>query len=292
VVDEGVRKAERTTWSGPLIVAASAVCFASTAILARLAYADGMDPTAFLAVRFASAAVPLGALAVARRVTLPRGEALIGLAAMGAIGYAGQATAYFTALTLAPAGLVALLLYTYPALVVLLAVAVLGERPRPMRLAALAAALVGTALAVGVDAGGELGGAALALVAALIYSVYILAGSRFGRGVDAIASSTVVVTSAAIAYGAILLTRGGTWPAGGPGWLAVVGAGLASALAIALFLAGMARTGPGDAAAISTIEPIATVAMAAAVLAEPVGAAQVLGGTLILGAVVVLARSG
>jgi drug/metabolite transporter (DMT)-like permease len=281
-----------TAWTGPLLIAVSAVCFAGTAILARLAYADGVDPRTFLALRFAVAGLALVPLAAARRAQVPRGGVLVGLVLMGAVGYAGQATAYFTALTLAPAGLVALLLYTYPALVVLLAAALFGERLRPLRLSAIVLALVGTALAVGAGGGGDARGAVLALVAAAIYAAYILAGSRFGRGVPALTSSAVVVPSAAIAYAVVLALGGATWPASAAGWAAVVGVGLLSAAAISLFLAGLARTGPGDAAALSTVEPIATVLLAAAVLAEPLGAAQVAGGALILAAVVVLARTG
>jgi drug/metabolite transporter (DMT)-like permease len=87
--------------AGPLLVAVSAVCFAGTAILARLAYADGMDPTTFLGVRFAVAGAVVVAPAALRRTALPRGRSLVGLVLMGAVGYAAQATAYFTALTLA-----------------------------------------------------------------------------------------------------------------------------------------------------------------------------------------------
>ncbi len=42
------------------------------------------------------------------------------LVLLGALGYGGQAFSFFTALTLAPAGVVALLLYLHPALVALL----------------------------------------------------------------------------------------------------------------------------------------------------------------------------
>src|SRR5207253_66111 len=77
----------------PLLIAASAVFLASTAIFARLAYADGMDPRTFLAVRFIVAAVPLVILAAARRVTFPKGKPLLGLILMGSVGVARRARA-------------------------------------------------------------------------------------------------------------------------------------------------------------------------------------------------------
>jgi drug/metabolite transporter (DMT)-like permease len=71
---------------------------------------------------------------------------------------------------------------------------------------------------------------------------------------------------------------------------AVAAAGIASAASIGLFQAGLGRIGVGDAAAFLTLEPIATLALAWAVLAEPLSATQAAGGTLILAAVVALAR--
>jgi drug/metabolite transporter (DMT)-like permease len=102
----------------------------------------------------------------------------------------------------------------------------------------------------------------------------------------------VVIPSAAAACAVAVALAGPSWPATAAGWSAVVGAGLVSAAAIALFLAGLGRTGAGDAAAISAIEPIATVVLAAALLTEPLGAAQAAGGGLILAALVVLVRPG
>ena len=68
---------------------------------------------------------------------------------MGAIGYVGQAVCFFAALNHASAGLVALLLYAYPTLVVLLSAAFLGERLTAAKIALLAASFAGLALTLG-----------------------------------------------------------------------------------------------------------------------------------------------
>lgn len=74
-------------------------------------------------------------------------------------------------------------------------------------------------------------------------------------------------------------------------WAAVVGIALVSTvLAITTFFAGLERLGPPDTATLSTVEPVVTVVLAAAVLDESIGPAQLLGGALILVAVVALAR--
>src|SRR3989442_4372705 len=73
-----------------------------------------------LALRFGIAAAILFAIALARGDAWPRGKTLATLVAPGALGYGGQAVTFFTPLPLPPAGLGALLLYVYPALVAVL----------------------------------------------------------------------------------------------------------------------------------------------------------------------------
>jgi len=64
--------------------------------------------------------------------------------AHGGDGYVGQSFCYFTALTMASAGLVAILLYLYPAIVTILSVLLFKERMTGLKILALILALVGT----------------------------------------------------------------------------------------------------------------------------------------------------
>ena len=92
--------------AGIAFVVASAAAFGAMAIFARYAYGDGVDTPTLLALRFVIAgALLLGACRIAG-VAWPRGADLATLVGLGALGYAAQAACYFTALTLAPAGLV------------------------------------------------------------------------------------------------------------------------------------------------------------------------------------------
>jgi drug/metabolite transporter (DMT)-like permease len=277
---------------GAAFIVASALCFGSMAIFARLAYASGVDTTTLLCLRFSIAAALMWIVVAARREPLPRGRALAMLVAMGAVGYAGQAFSFFTALTLASAGLVALLLYLYPALVAVLSRVVLGQTLAPRQLVALAIALAGSALTIGKAGDGKPLGIAFGLLAALIYAAYILAGSRLPRGVTPTASATVVITSAAAVYLAVAAVRGVALPASAAGWGAVFAiAVVCTVLAIAFFLAGLERVGPVKASVYSTVEPAFTLLLAALLLGEEVTWTRVLGGALILSAVVLLARA-
>lgn len=262
------------------------------AILARWAYASGVDTSTLLLLRFGIGGAILWAVLLARRVPLPRGRPLFVLAGMGAVGYAGQAFSFLTALTLGSAGLAALLLYLYPALVALLSRAVLRHVLSATQLGAIAMALLGSALTIGRAVDGTAAGVFFGVLAALIYAGYILTGSRLPATVAPTASATVVITAAAMVYGGIALARGVALPATAPGWLAVLGIAVAStAMAIAFFLEGLERLGPVRTSIYSTLEPVFTILLAAIFLGERPGPARLFGGALILAAVVVLARA-
>lgn len=284
---------------GIALVIASALAFGAMAIMARVAYADGVDTRTLLALRFGIAAACLGALAKARGVAMPEGRDLAWAALMGGVGYAGQAASFFTALTLAPAGLVALLLYLHPAGVAVLAALLLHERPGKAKQGALALALVGTALTVvpalapGASAAYPSMGAGIGfgLAAAAIYAVYIVAGASLTARVDALALSTVIVASAAVVFAVAAFAGGPSFPRTAAGWAAVAGIALVSTVgAITLFFAGLARVGPTTASTLSTVEPAFTIALAALVLGERIAPVQLAGGGLILAAVVLLSR--
>ncbi|HET9552291.1 MAG TPA: DMT family transporter [Anaeromyxobacteraceae bacterium] len=284
--------ARRRAAAGVAYVVASALCFGSMPVFARMAYADGVDPQTLLLLRFAIAAAVVWAIFAAKRASLPRGKGLAMLVGMGAIGYAGQAFSYFTALTLASAGLVALLLYLYPVLVALLSWAVLRHPLSRLQLAAMALALGGSLLTIGRAGDGAPLGIGLGLLAALIYSVYILVGARLPADVTPTASTAVVTTSAAAVYAVAAAVRGVRLPVTPEGWLGVAAvAVVGTVMAIAFFLAGLERLGPVRSSIYSTLEPAFTLVLAVALLGERLTAARLGGGALILGAVLLLARA-
>ncbi len=284
-------------WIGVLLIAISAASFGTLGIFARLSYTDGAEPLTVLLLRFAIAAPVMLVLMVMRRAPFPRGWTLLGLILMGALGYVGQSFCYFTAVSLASPGLVALLLYLYPALVTLLAALVLRERLTRLSVGVLAVALAGTGLTVGpvavdVGAGGaeQPLGIVFALAAAVIYAIYILVGSRITPHAGALPSATVIILAAAVVYAGVVAWHGPTFPSSPAGWGAIVAVALVSTvLPIVTFFAGLARVGPTAAATLSTLEPVVTIALAALVLSDPLTPLQLAGGALILVAAAALA---
>lgn len=271
----------------------SAAAFGCMAIFGKLAYDEGVDVGSLLLVRFAMAAALLALVAgsVGALRGLSRTAVLSGLA-MGAVGYATQAGLYFLALERMDASLLSLLLYTYPALVTGAAIVIGREEPSARKGAALALASAGTALVLAGAGTGALDplGTVMALGAAVAYCAYILTGDRVVAGVPALALAVLVTAGATVTFGVAVAITGGPslgFSAAGWGWLAAI-ALVSTVGAIIAFFAGLSRVGPSTASILSTLEPVVTVGLAAAVFGEALTAVQLAGGVLVLGTVLVL----
>lgn len=281
---------------GAMFVVISAASFGSMAIFGVWAHDDGVDTPTVIFVRFLAAAIILAGVQYAHGIPLPALKRCAAVAAMGGIGYVGQSYCYFLALEHADASLVALLLYLFPAFVAVLAAVFLHERIRAVTAAALVLALVGTALVVG-GGSGEFAGYALAIGAAVIYSVYITVGSVATEGLDAMAVSSIVCASAAMVTGGIVLARflagePASFPESSRGWLSLAAiAVICTVIAIIAFFAGMARLGATSTSVMSTLEPVVTVGLATWLLNESLSAEQVAGAVVVIVAVIALALS-
>ena len=275
---------------GILLITVSAASFGTLAIFGRYAYADGLDTFTFLFLRFMISAIIMGALLFIRRESIPRGKILWQLIGMGALGYVGQSFSYLTAIQFASAGLVALLLYLYPAFVAILSTIFLKEKLTRIKVIALSLATLGAALTANPE-GGKWQGIFLAISAAAIYSVYIIVGTNVMKEVSAVQSSTIIFASAGLVYGAATAVSGAHLPGTAAGWSAVGGVVIvATVIPVVTFLEGLKRIGPTNASMLSTLEPVVTVLLAAWLFGETLGLPILIGGALILIAVILLTR--
>ncbi len=292
IMDHDEHAMARQRHFGLVLIVISAASFGVMPVFAHFAYAAGADAITVLLLRFGLAAVVMAAIMLVRREAFPRGRVLLGLVLMGACAYAGVSLAYFMALTMASAGLVALMLYLYPALVTVLSVIFLRERLGLVKTGALLLALTGTALTIGVTGRASAPGLLLGMGAAVLYAIYILVGSRIVHQTGSVASSGIIMASAATVFAGIAAIHGLALPQSVAGWAAVGAIALISTvMAFVTFFAGLKRVGPVTASTLSTCEPVVTVVLAALVLGETMGGVQLLGGALILLAAVTLVRS-
>lgn len=283
-------------FTGALLCGISSAGFATLSILAKFVFATGMALPVMLGLRFgAAAAILLVYLVVSRSPVWLGAPRTARLLALGGIGYAGQATLYFTGLQRAPASLSSVLLYVYPAFVALLGWAVERRRPRASTALALVIALAGVALTVGDGAPGRAGpvdpvGIAFVLASAAGYAVYIVVSHRLVPQGGALVSTFWISAGAGFSFALAALAGSSLESPFDPSAIRLVGAMslFSTVLPLTTFLAGMARVGPTAAALLSTLEPVFTVALAALLLDEALSPRQLLGASLVLGAIVLL----
>ena len=279
---------------GILLCLASAAAFGAMGVFGKRAYDVGATVGTLLAVRFAVAGLVLSGAAVATGALrgLARRDVLLA-AGLGAIAYSAQAGAYFAALARIDAGLLSLLVYTFPAIVAVAAAALGRERAGRRTAAALALSSLGLALVVAGAGAGALDplGTALGLTAACVYAAYVLVSERIARRLGPLALAALVCAGAAATLTLGAAATGELRPAdvtpAGFGWLVAI-AIVSTVGALALFFAGLPLVGPTAASILSTAEPVTAVVLAFAVLGDTLGPVQLAGGALVLAAATVL----
>jgi len=272
------------------LILISAACFGALAIFGKFACASGISTHSLLFFRFLIAALVMTPIALLQKRRFPRGRDLAILTAMGFIGYAGVSFCYFTALDQISPGLLAILLYLYPVMVAALSFFFLEESFTKNKVLALAPAVSGAVLVIGLDTDGNRTGVFLGIGAAVIYAFYNVAGgSVMGRN-DAFTASLVVIASAGVFYLIYNLRAGFFIPGPGMAWLHILAIALIStALAIYTYFLGMKLAGAVNASMLSTFEPVTTMVPAAIFLGQEIGWMQAAGTALILSSAILTA---
>lgn len=274
-----------------LSIALSACGFSAIAIFITLATDAGAPLLSVLAWRYVIAAFLLTAIGwfTGGYRFEPFGVKVMALAGLG---QSLIAVVSLSALRYVPAGTLAFLFYTYPAMVAVIAHVRHSEPLTPARLGALGLSLAGIAVMVGTAARPTLHpmGVGLALAAALLYAVYIPMINGMQRRLTPLSTTTYVTIGAAIILSSAAAARGEfTADLHNRAWLSILALSLVSTIgAFLFFLRGLAVLGPVRTAIISTVEPFFTALLGAMVLGQPLTATTLVGGALIAAAVVLL----
>jgi drug/metabolite transporter (DMT)-like permease len=271
----------------------SAVAFGLAALFGKQCFAAGFSVSSMLAGRFGIAALVFWLIVAIRRPALPGPRLLLSCLALGGVGYAVQAACYFGSLTRIDASLAGQILYVYPAIVLVLGVAMRRERASRRKLAALGCSVSGLALLLGfAGSHGPVApaGVLLAFGSAVTYALYILVANGLPEDLDVYLLAALVCSSAAVSVTLFGASTGSLrMPATPSGWLWLLPLALVSSVvAIGCFLAGLRLVGPSTAAILSCLEPLVTAASAVVVFGERVSAGQAVGAAVVLAAVVLL----
>jgi len=281
-----VAPAQASEARGLVLIAISTIAYGVQPIFGKVAYAAGVEPLPLLAWRYLIALVCLELLERGRRPPLRVRMRLWGLGSV----FVFNSIAYFMALDALPASVTALVLFSYPVIVAVLAALTGVERLTGRALLAALAAFAGCALTAGglrLDSGLPARGIAWALAAAVVYAGFVVLSSRFGGGVPARMLALHLVQVAAVLCAVFaLLGPGLSLPRDPRAWLSVAAIAVVSTVvSMTLFLAGMALVGPSRASVLSSLEVLVTLVLAFLLLGERLSPQQWAGAALILGAV-------
>lgn len=294
------RSARAHFLAGALLVAGGAMLFASKGIIAKRLYAMDVGFEALTAIRAAIAMPFFWAFAAARegvslvRATRPR--AAVAAAVAGFICYYVGALLDFQALTMIDASIERVLMFSYPAIVVLFVSLQKRQWPARQVLAAVVLTYAGIFLAVGGldhrDFRADPLGVALVLASAVTYALYFMIGERYTREIGSARFTPFAMTAAAVALVVHCLVRHGTsvlWSITAEGWLwlAVLGV-FVMFLPASMQAEGMRRIGAQRGALVSTAGPPTTILLAWLLLDERMTLWQLTGVALIVGGILVL----
>ena len=282
-----------------LAVTVSAACFGTLAIFTSLAYRHGAEPLQLLVWRFGAASLLLaGYLLVTRprMLKVPRSD-LGRYLVLAVAGYGAASLCFFFALVYTDAAIVAVLFYTYPALVTIASRVFGGDALDRVRIAAVTLTFLGCALVVdpfGIESGVSVAGVLLGLGAASGYASFNVLSYRWlpGRSRGVLMTYTFGFNAIAIALvatvvGARIAPVG--WDA--EAWLLLAAiVFIPTFAAVLLYLKAMRHLGPAQTSITSTFEPLVTIVLAALVLGERLGWLQLVGAALVLAGVVIAER--
>jgi drug/metabolite transporter (DMT)-like permease len=290
------RELRRRLWLGYALSGTGAVLFATKGVLIKLIYAYGLDATALLSIRMALSVPLFAGVGLLHWRCLPAADrpptAMLGKAALvGVLGYYVSSWLDFTGLETIDAQLERLILFTYPFFVILFGRLLFGKR---MTAHALAGAGLSYAGLLVMFAGTParlapevLAGGGLVMVAAMSFALYQLFAFELISGLGATLFTAVALTGAGAAmlvHALIAQVEIGQLPL--LAWLLILALVIfATVLPSFIMSAGTARIGAQGTAIVSSVSPIATIALSVAVLGEPFGIPEIVGTALVIGGV-------
>lgn len=279
--------------------AAGAVLFASKGIIIKLAYAEGIDPETLLALRLAFSLpfyLVIGAIAVLgmrrRGEALPSLKILAQSACVGALGYWFSSYADFLGLQYISASFARLILFTYPLFVVLFGALLFGQPIRLRALWAFAIAYSGIAMIFAQNfstAGSDVArGATLVGAAAMSFALYLLMTRRLLDHIgSALFTCVAMISASVVAIGQFALVRPLDALIVSPHMftLALMIAIGATVLPTFLMNAALKRISAQANSMISTVSPVATMALAFLFLGEAASLTELVGACLVVGGI-------
>jgi drug/metabolite transporter (DMT)-like permease len=286
-------------WSGLLLVIAAAVLLSAKGILSKLLYAEGLDFQEVITIR-AALSLPLfwmwGIYAVGlRRLLQVDSKSLSGALAAGFLCYYFGGTLDFYALTMIDAGLERVLLYTYPAIIVMSLALWRRQMPRFQVIGALILTYIGILMAIGVFditlLQANLYGSVLVLISALTLATYFFVNDFVAKKIGSIVFTVYAMSAATFALCAHYSLNHSitdldlsfrSW------WLFLLLVVFVNVVPLFMLAEGVKQIGAQRAGLISTVGPASTILLAAIFLGEEMLWFQYAGVIITLSGIMIL----
>ena len=276
---------------GVLAVVAAASIWGTLGLFAKILYAQGVSFEALVAVRASVGWVAVMAfvLATGKAKSLRvSGRDLAFLAPLGLVGIGFFYLLYFFTVGESTVGTAAILLYSSPAFVVVLARLFLREALNAAKVLALSLTAGGIFLVAGAYDPSNLEVTPTVLLTGLLSGLTYGLYSIFGRPLTGHLSPSIIL-SYALFFGSLLLVAAALptldtlagLPASSYALLFML-AVVHTTLGFALYTFGLARLGAGRAAIVATVEPVVAGVLGTVLLGEALTAPKLVGALLVI----------
>ena len=271
------------------------LAFSLRPILIKLSYAaHPVSPNTLLFLRMALSLPFFLAVGWWLRRDEPRlaGRDWAAVAGLGFLGYYGASFLDFLGLQWVGAGVGRLILFLFPTMVLILSFLFLAKKPTRRELVAVAASYAGIALVVsnqiGISHEGRLFlfGVLLVFASALLYAVYLVAGSQVVKRVGSMrftAYSMAVATVPAVLQFLVLEPPAAALDLPARVWTyAIILATFSTVLPVFLQAEALKRIGANQFALVGAVGPVSVAVTSALGLDEPFTWVQAVGGALVI----------
>ncbi|MEI7557112.1 DMT family transporter [Candidatus Chlorohelix sp.] len=289
-------------WLGIGIVAIAGASYGIQAVLAKYAYEGNANVASLLTIRFIGAGLVIWLtiwILIRRGVRLqirqPRRKA-VSFFLLGLI-WITNSLFYYMGLELLPAGTASLLVFVFPALIVLWSVLFFNEKLNWIKTIALGMALLGCFLTVDPSTAFMAGatfswlGALYIFGSAFSNSWYSVLAQHFGKNTNGLIMAGYCIPITAVCFTIyVSLTDTFRFDMTVEGWVCCIAIGVMTGFSVFLLLMGINIIGATRAGIVATSEPAVTVLLGALLLDESITLAKLLGGFLIALAILSLSR--
>jgi drug/metabolite transporter (DMT)-like permease len=272
---------------GILFCLTSACSYGLLPVFTAFAYRDDVTTSTLLFLRFAIAALFLliWAFAKFRKFRVSKRDLLF-FFILGAVFYNIQSRCFFESIKLIPASMTALILYTYPIIVMVLSAIFYKEKITVKIAGAIGITLIGLVMLLGTSFGGiNSMGVLFALGSAGFYSIYIIISNYVLKSIQPLVACSFVTMFTSVGMLATgLVTSDISFSFNPSAWLWIICIVIfCTVVAMLFFFKGMELVGPTNAAIISIMEPISIAVFTSIFLHSNLTWLQLLGGGIILG---------